>query len=94
MEDLRRQVIELQHRIHDLMDTPHDSAAIRLSQEVQGLEDDLQVKKNPLTVEDRIRRIIHILEGDAKAHRIMNYEHLDMLRHQFEHMREVVRRLR
>jgi hypothetical protein len=93
MEELRKQVIKLQGRIHDLMDKPSHPSAIRLKTEVQGLEDDLQVRKKPLTIEDRIKGIIRILEEEAKEARIMNYEHLDLFRKQFEGLRESIKRL-
>lgn len=93
MEPLRQQVIVTQRKINDLMDKPSDPAAMSLKREVQGLEDDLQSQKNPITIEDRVKHIIHLLEGPAKANRIMNYEHLDMFKHWFEHLRETLRRM-
>lgn len=93
MEPLRQQVIATQRKINDLMDKPNDSAAGRLKTEVQGLEDDLQSQKNPLTIEDRVKRIIGILDGPAKSNRIMNYEHLDMFKRWFEGLRETLRRM-
>lgn len=93
MDDLRKQVINMQFKIKDLMDVPNDSAAARLTNEVQGLEDDLQVKKNPRTIEDRVERIINLLKGDARRAPIMNIEHLQMLEQWFEGMRNNLRRL-
>ena len=93
MQEIRKVVVILQMKIKDLMDKPASEAAKHLKTEVQGLEDDLQVGKNPRTVEDRVKRIIHILEGEAKADRIMNYEHLVLLRKQFEHIEESLRKL-
>lgn len=91
MEPLRQQVIATQRKINDLMDKPSDPAAISLKREVQGLEDDLQSQKNSITIEDRVKYIIHLLEGPAKANRIMNYKHLEMFKHWFEHLREQLR---
>ena len=91
--DLRQQVIATQRKVHDLMDKPTNAAARTLTREIQALEDELQVHKNWRSVEDRVKRIIHILEGEAKTNRIMNYEHLEMFRHWFEHLREQIRKL-
>lgn len=93
MEPLRQQVIATQRRIEDMLDKPGDPAAARLKLEIKGLEDDLQAKKNPITVEDRVKRIIHLLDGPAKSNRIMNYEHIDMFKHWFEGVRESLRRM-
>ena len=93
MENLRKQVISMQHKIKDLMDAPKDPAAQQLNREVQGLEDDLQVSKTPRTIEDRVKRILQIIRGNAKAARIMNYEHLDMLEQWFENLRQQLRKM-
>lgn len=93
MEQLRQQVIATQRKFNDLLDYPQMSSAQTLKREIQALEDDLQVKKNPLTIESRVKNIIHLLEGEAKAQRIMNYEHLEMFRHYFEHLRDSLREM-
>jgi hypothetical protein len=61
---------------------------------VRLLKSDFQTGKNLYSVEDRLKRIVHILEGEAKKERIMNYEHLELFKHTFEHMREAVRQMR
>lgn len=93
MEPLRKQVIDMQRKINDLMDKPTDPAARSLEREVQGLEDDLQVSKNPRSIEDRVKRIIQLLKGDAERARIMNYEHLTMLEKWFEGLRQSLRKM-
>lgn len=93
MEDLRKQVISMQHKIKDLLDEPGHAAAGRLTNEVQGLEDDLQIEKNARTIEDRTKRIIRLLQGEAKDARIMDYEHLQMLEDWFEGLRRKLQKL-
>jgi len=83
----------MQRKINDLMDDTSHAAASALRREVQGLEDDLQVQKRALTIEARVKRIIHILEGEARHARIMNYEHLDMFRDYFEELRQTLRKM-
>lgn len=93
MDQLRQQVIATERKINDLLDKPNDPAASRLRTEMRGLEDDLQSKKNPVSIEDRVKRIISLLDGEAKQHQIMNYEHLDMFRDYFNNLREILRRM-
>ncbi|HSX08350.1 MAG TPA: hypothetical protein VLG11_05645 [Candidatus Saccharimonadales bacterium] len=93
MENIRQEVIKIQRKINDLMDDAGHAAAALLRKEVQGLEDDLQVKKHALTIEARVKRIIDLLQGEAKAARIMNYEHLDMFRKYFEELRQTLRKM-
>jgi hypothetical protein len=93
MEHIRQEVIRMQRRINDLMDDAAHAAAATLRKEVQGLEDDLQVKKNARSIEVRVKRIIHLLEGEARSARIMNYEHLDMFRDYFEDLRQTLRKM-
>lgn len=93
MDQLRKDVIKMQLKIKDMLDAPNDSAASRLKNEVQGLEDDLQTKKNARTIEDRVVRIINLLNGDARRTPIMNIEHLQSLEQWFEGVRARLRRL-
>lgn len=93
MEQLRQQVINMQRRVNDSLDKPGDPAAGRLKAEIQGLEDDLQSRKNPITVEERVKRIINILQGDARRAQIMNIEHLESFRQWFEGLRQSLRRM-
>ena len=93
MEQLRQQVITIQRRVNDLMDNHGHAVAGQLKREIQGLEDDLQVRKSVGTVEDRIKRIVGILQGDARHAQIMNIEHLESFRQTFEGLRQSVRKL-
>jgi hypothetical protein len=91
MEGYAKRVEELERTIHDHMDKPHEGASGHLLSELRALRSDFQTGKNLYSIEDRIKRIVHILEGEAKNERIMNYEHLDLFKRTFEHMREAVR---
>ncbi len=93
MEQLRQQVIVMQRKVNDCLDKPSDPAAVRLKRELQGLEDDLQVRKSVGTVEDRVKRIIGILQGDARGAQIMNIEQLESFKEWFEGLRQSVRKL-
>lgn len=91
MEDIREEVIRMQRKMNDHLDDASHPAARALAREVQALEDDLQVRKNPLTIEGRVKHIIEILEGEAKDARIMDYSHLDMFQDYFEELRQKLR---
>jgi hypothetical protein len=93
MENMRKEVIRIQSKVRDLLDQPDHSAARQLNNEIQNLEDDLQTGKNKYSIEDRIKRIINILEGDASRNQIMDHHHLDMFKDQFEDMRQKARSL-
>lgn len=93
VDELHKQVITLQNAVHDLMDKPRHPSALRLQKEIEGLRVDVRVHRNPLTIEDRVKRILRILEEDAKEARIMNYEHIDLFRKRFEGLRENIERL-
>ncbi len=93
MEQLRKQVIDIQGKVKDHMDKPGDPAARQLNTQIQALEDELQVGKKAGSLVGRVDRIIDILKGDAKRARIMNYEHLEMFVKWFEHLRETLKRL-
>lgn len=93
MDKLRQQVIDQQRRIKDLMDLPNDSAAKSLNREVQALEDDIQVGKSANNLENRVERIIHILKGDARRNRVMDYGHLEMFEQWFMNLRNQLRKM-
>ena len=59
--------------------------------EIKGLEDDIRAGKNAYSIEDRLKRIINVLGGEAKSNQIMNPEHIDMFRHWFENLRQSIR---
>ncbi|HZM64215.1 MAG TPA: hypothetical protein VFB59_03720 [Candidatus Saccharimonadales bacterium] len=93
MEQLRQQVIATQGTFEDLLDKPNDAVAQKLRAELRGLEDDLQVKKNPITVGDRIKHIIALLDGPAAQNQIMDYRHLTMLRQRLSTIRQALSRM-
>lgn len=93
MEQLRQQVIAMQRRVNDLMDDHGHGVASQLKREIQALEDDLQVQKSIGSIEDRIKRIVNILQGDARHAQIMDVAHLEHFRQSFEGLRQAVRKL-
>lgn len=92
MDQMRNEVISLQHKVKDFLDQPGHASAVRLKNEVQGLEDDLQVKKNKHSIEDRIKRVLGAL-GEVQAHQAMSPEHVQQLAGAFEGLRMRARSL-
>ena len=92
MDQMRNEVMGLQHKIKDFLDQPGHASATLLKNEVQGLEDDLQVKKNKYTIEDRIKRVLGAL-GNVQASGAMSPEHVQQLAGAFESLRMRARNL-
>lgn len=93
MQELHKQVIDFQRRVNDMIDDHGHAAARRLKSEIQALEDDLQVRKNARSIEDRVKRIISHLQGEARSAQIMDYAHLDSCSRWFEGLRASLQRL-
>lgn len=92
MDDVYKEIVSLQHRCRDYIDDPASSAARSLEQEVQRLEDEAQVQKNPRSLEDRVKNIIRLLRqaGDEKA---MSPHHADELIDRCEDLRRELQKL-
>lgn len=93
MEPLRQQLIATERRIHDLLDKPNEGAAGRLISEIRLLESDLQTGKNIYSMEDRVKRIINILGGEARNAQIMDYGHLDMFKAWFQNLLQTFQKM-
>jgi hypothetical protein len=60
---------------------------------MQHLVDELEQRKNPRDIENRIKNIQHsMLEARTQAHSFMDASHADHYHRTYEHMRENVRR--
>lgn len=52
---------QLRFQIHDALDDPNHSSARLLTHELQQLEDDIQLKKRPRDIQNRLKTIEHTL---------------------------------
>lgn len=91
MEQLHKDIINLQRKWHDRVDDANHSLARQLSSAIQRLEDDIQIKKNPRTLEDQIKGIIRQLENLEDS--VMSNHHINEIQQSFEHMRTSVQKL-
>lgn len=92
MDQLYKEIVSFQHRCNDYIDDDTASIANSLKQEVQRLEDEAQVGKNPRSLEDRIKQIIRLLEQAGQAEAI-SHGHADELIDQCEDFRRELQKL-
>jgi len=88
------QARNLQFRVHDVMDDPNHPMAQSLRTEVQKLTDDLNQQRNPRDIESRIRIIQNsLMQAQHSGANFMSVNDSSDLNHNFERMREDVRRM-
>lgn len=93
MDHLYKEIIAFQRKSNDYLDDPTHSLAQQLKQEVQRLEDEAQVGKNPRTLEERVKSVIRILE-EVGNDKIMSHNHADELADMCEEFIQDLRKLR
>ncbi len=82
-----KQAEMLKNKALDLLDDKEHSHARELISSAQEIMTNLQVKLNPRSVEDKIKRLVRHLEemkqaGDA----VMDFQHLDFLKRHYEEL--------
>ncbi len=92
MDQLHREIIDLQRKWHDRLDDASHSVAREISSAIQRLEDDIQIKKNPRTLEDQVKAILQKLEN-LKGTMAMSLSHVGEFQQSFERMRTSLQRL-
>jgi hypothetical protein len=92
-QPLYQQARDLQFQVHDALDDPNHPTAFVLKQEMQHLMDDIEVQRNPRDLENRIKIIQHsMLEARTNPNSFMDSQHADYFHHNYEQMRQNVRR--
>lgn len=94
-KQLYKEVLNLQHKLHDLLDDHAHPLAQALKNEVKRLEDELEMSKKPRSLEDRIKTIQQHLDRvkNQGEQAIMDIHHADLLRDRLEDFRMDLRRL-
>lgn len=92
MQDVYKQAIALQHKLRDYVDDPSHAVIGQLKAEVQRLTDEIESRKNPRSLEDRVKQIIRLLES-AEGSPAMSNHHIDDLRDRCEDIRQDLRKL-
>lgn len=91
-QPIYQQARNLQYQVHDTIDNHNHPSAVVLRNEMQHLVDDLETRKNPRDIENRIKTIQHtMLEARTQAHSFMDPSHADHFHRTYEQMRGQVR---
>jgi hypothetical protein len=91
-QPLYNQHRDLRYQVQDALDDPNHPSAHLLHNEMQHLEDELEQRKNPRDIENRIKTIQHtLLEARSQPHSFMSFEHADHFHRTYEDMRRSVR---
>lgn len=92
MDEIYKEIVNFQHKCRDYTDDKSSNTARTLEQEVQRLEDEAQVKRNPRSLEDRVKSVVHILEQAAEEE-VMTSAHADELIDRCEDFRKDLQKL-
>lgn len=92
MSDLYKQVISLRHRLNNVIDDPSHSSAQSLKKLVQRLEDEMQVNKNPKSLESTVKDVINSLK-QAEHAGVISHSDINYLHKTFEEMQQELRRM-
>jgi hypothetical protein len=92
MDQIYRQIVSFQHRVNDYTDDDTTNISRALKQEVQRLEDEAQVGKNPRSLDDRVKQVIRLLQQAGETASMSPY-HADELKDQCEDFRRELQKL-
>lgn len=92
MDQLYKEIVSFQFKVNDQIDDHSHAIAKTLKREVQQLEDEVQTRKNPRSVEHRVKGIIQILEQAGHAE-VMSHEHVHHFVHECEDFRKKLQQL-
>lgn len=92
MDQIYKDILSFQYKVNDRIDDHSHGLAKQLKQEVQRLEDEAQVRKNPRSLEDRVKRIVGILEGAFETDMMSNH-HISDLINKCENFRHQLKKL-
>jgi uncharacterized protein YoxC len=90
-QSLHNTVVNLRNQIHNATGDSNDSAAQELRQQAQHLEDDVQVRKNPRDVENRIKTLQQLVQRASSSGSTISYEAADNFHDNLEQLRQSVR---
>jgi hypothetical protein len=92
-----RQAMNLQDKFHDYVGQKqmhYDPRATLLQHEIHHLVGEIEARKDPYTIENRIKVIERELrENQLRENPIMHYEHINELQGHYRDLREQIRRI-
>jgi len=92
MQDIYKQAVALQFKFRDFRDDRSHPLNRQLETEFQRLVDEIEMQKNPRSLEDRVKQLIRVLEGVDGSPAISNH-HVDELKDRCENIRDDLRKL-
>lgn len=92
MDDILKQAREIENLIKRYFDLPGDPLALDFKKQLQSLIYDLEVKKDPRTVEDLVHHMVMLLES-MHDDQVMDFGDRDDLKKRLESMRHELREL-
>jgi hypothetical protein len=90
MEDLHKKAEQIQNKLKNYIDMPEHPTAQALTRDIDRLIQDIRAKKNPLSIENRIKDLIKHIESFVDD-KVMDFRHADDLLDNFNSMRQDVR---
>jgi len=92
-DEARRQAQLLEGKLKDLADNPSDPAVRNLLDTSRSIEDMLQVKANPRSIEDKAKGMIKMIDNIDQSHAAaFDPRHLSWLRDQYENLQMSLRK--
>lgn len=92
MDQLHNEALAFQRKLNDCTDDHSHNIAQTLKKEVQAFEDEVQVNKNPRSIENRIKNIIQLLE-QARDQEVISYGDATELIRNSEEFRDKLRKM-
>ncbi len=92
MDQLLRQVIDLQNTFHDRVDDANAPAMVELRNETQKLVDEVKMQKNKVDLDEMLKNIIRTLE-QCNDHSGMSMPHVNDLKSRCNNLRNEIRSL-
>jgi hypothetical protein len=90
--NLHKQAVDLQYKFHDFTAGINHPDVQLLQNEIRHLTDEIGARKNPHTIEDRIKTIQRqLIQSEHSGSPIMHYERKDYLNANYDHMRQSLR---
>lgn len=92
-QPIYNQVKQLRFQVHDAIDNHNHPSAQFVKRELQHLEDDIEMHKNPRDLENRVKAIEHtFLEARSNPNNsFMSFPDADHFHHTWEDMRHDIR---
>lgn len=92
MQEIYKQAVAMQLKFRDYRDDRNHTLNRQLENEFQRLVDEIEMQKNPRSLEDRVKRLIGVLNSVDGSPAISNRD-VDELKDRCENIRDSLRKL-